>query len=87
MCKENLIVKLAFSFYIESENIDDIDEQFYSDEKRPYYDEASSNDVEIKAFDKYLDVYVELPGYNKKSKVLDHLKEAKQDHDGKLIVT
>ena len=38
MGKDDLIPELAFSFNIESDKIYDINEEFYSDGKRPDYD-------------------------------------------------
>ena len=38
-----------------------MNEGFYLDSNRPDYSEATSNDVDSKSFDKFLDVYVELP--------------------------
>ena len=55
------------------------------DGKRPDYDEATYNNVEIKEFDKFMGMYVELPGDKKESKVLGHVKERQLDHNGKLI--
>ena len=65
MSKDYIISQLALSFDIESEKIGGINEEFYSDRKRPACDEASSNDVESESFDKFLGVYVELPGDDK----------------------
>ena len=58
MAKDNIISQLAFSLDIESGDIDDIKEGFYSYITRPDYSESLSNNVESKSFDKYLDVYV-----------------------------
>ena len=55
--------------------------------KRPDYDEAQSNIVGRKEFDKFLGVNVELPGDDKESKVLARVRGKKRDHDGKLIET
>ena len=85
MGKYNIISQLALVFDIESDNIDNINEEFHSNGKGPEYDEAPSNNVESKSFNKFLGVYVELPGDEKESKVLARVKEQKQDYGGKLI--
>ena len=48
-------------------------------------DDAPNSDVEITAFDKFLGVYVTLPGDDGESKVLARVKYIKRDHDGALI--
>ena len=87
MGKDDLIPELAFSFNIESDKIYDINEEFYSDGKRPDYEESPSNDVENEVFERFMGVYVELPGDNRESGVLAHMKERKQDCNGNLIGT
>ena len=74
MCKGDLIPQLALSLDIKSDKIDNINEDFYLDGKRPDYDEATYNNVESEEFDKFLVVYVELPRYKKESKVLARAK-------------
>ena len=74
MGKDDLIPELAFSFNIESDKIYDINEEFYSDGKRPDYDEAPSKNVEIESSNKLLGVYVELTEYDKESKLLARVK-------------
>ena len=74
MCKGDLIPQLALSLDIKSDKIDNINEDFYLDGKRPDYDEATYNNVESEEFDKFLVVYVELPGDKKESKVLARVK-------------
>ena len=44
--KDDLISQLAFLFDIESDNIDNINEELYSYRKRPDYDEEPSNYME-----------------------------------------
>ena len=48
-------------------------------------DDATNSDVESTAFDKFLGVYVMLPGGDSESKVLARVKDQKRDHDGALI--
>ena len=48
-------------------------------------DNAPNSDVASTAFDKFLGVYVTLPGDNGESKVLARVKDRKIDHDGALI--
>ena len=43
--------------------------------------------MESEEFDKFLGVYVELPGDKKESKVLARVKKQKRDHNGKFIGT
>ena len=74
MCKGDLIPQLALSLDIKSDKIDNINEGFYLEGKRPDYDEATYNNVESEEFDKFLVVYVELPGDKKESKVLARAK-------------
>ena len=64
MGKDGIISQLILSLYIESDKIDYINEEFYSEVKRPDYDEAPSNYVESESFDKFLSRYIELPGDN-----------------------
>ena len=80
MCKGDLISQLAFSLDIKSYKIENINEEFYLDSKRPDYDEATYNNMDSKEFDKFLGMYVELPGEKKESKVLDRVKERQLDH-------
>ena len=74
MCKGDLIPQFALSLDIKSDKIDNINEDFYLEGKRPDYDEATYNNVESEEFDKFLVVYVELPGDKKESKVLARAK-------------
>ena len=60
MGEDDIFSQLALSFNIEIDKIGYINKDFYSDGKRPDYDEAPSNYVKIKSFDKFLGVYVEL---------------------------
>ena len=87
MGKDDIISQLKLSLDIESDNIDYINEEFYSDGKRPDYEESPSNDVENEVFERFMGVYVELPGDNRESRVLAHMKERKQDCNGNLIGT
>ena len=82
MGEDDLISKLAFSFDIERDKIDNINEEFYLDVKSHNYDEARSNDVESEAFHKFLCVYIKLPRDDKYSKVLYHV--GKKDNNGKF---
>ena len=87
MVKDNIISQLTLLLEIESDKIDDINEEFYLDGKRPEYAESPSNIVYSKAFDKILGVYVELPVDEKSSKVFTRIKEQKRYQHGKLIGT
>ena len=48
-------------------------------------DDAPNLDVERTTFDKFLGVYVTVPGGDGESKVLARVKDQKIDHDGALI--
>ena len=48
-------------------------------------DDAPNLDVESTPFDKFLGVYVTLPGDDGASKVLARVKDRRRDHDGALI--
>ena len=48
-------------------------------------DDSPNLDVESTAFDKFLGVYVTLPGDDGESKVLARVKDQKRYHDGALI--
>ena len=48
MREDDLISKLAFSFNIKSDKIDNINKEYDLDNKRPDYDEALSKDVKSK---------------------------------------
>ena len=61
MDRDDLISQLTLSLEIESDKIDDMNEEFHQDNNRPNYDEAPYEDVESEAFNKLLCVYVELP--------------------------
>ena len=87
MDKDDLISQHAFSLEIVSENIEDNKEGFCLDGKIPEHDEAPYNNMESKAFNKFLGVYVELTGDNKESRLLASVEEIKLDHDVKLIGT
>ena len=87
MYEGDLISQLTFSLDIESDKIENINEKFYLDIKRPDQYEATYNDVEIKVFDNCLGVYFELPEDEKESKVLARVRERKRYHNGKLIGT
>ena len=65
MGKKDLISHLTLSLDIESENINDINKKFYWNIKSPDNEKAQCSDVEIEAFNKFLGVNVELPGYGK----------------------
>ena len=74
MDRDDLISQLTLSLEIESDKIDDMNEEFHQDNKRPNYDEAPYEDVESEAFNTFLGVYFELPGDEKYSKVLACVK-------------
>ena len=62
-----------------------MDEEAASDPGIPYIDETPTNDIESTELDKFLGVYMEIPGDDGESKVLAKVKDRKRDHDGKLI--
>ena len=77
--------QLAYCFDLSEDSLNESNDTVFSDIDRPDMDEAPSNDVESKEFDKFLGVYVELPGDDGESKVLSRVKNRKRDHDGKLL--
>ena len=77
--------QLAFSFDLEPHDIDILKEEAASDPEIPHIDETPTNDIESTEFDKFLGVYMEIPGDDGESKVLAKVKDRKRDHDGKLI--
>ena len=77
--------QLAFSFDLEPHDIDILKEEAASDPEIPHIDETPTNDIESTEFDKFLGVYMEIPGDDGGSKVLAKVKDRKRDHDGKLI--
>ena len=50
-----------------------------------HIDETPTNDFESTEFDKFLGVYMEIPGDDGGSKVLAKVKDRKRYNDGKLI--
>ena len=51
----------------------------------PHIEDSPTDDVESSEFNKFLGIYVELPGNDDESKVLERVKNRKRDHDGRLI--
>ena len=85
--KDDIESQLSFCFDVNSAEINDSKEEAASDRNIPYMDDSPSDDVESTAFDKFLGVYLELPGGDGESKVLARVRERKRDHDGRLIGT
>ena len=87
MDEDDLETQLSFCFDLPSIDINDSEENAASDDNIPYMDDSPTDDVESSEFDKFLGVYLELPGDDGESKVLARVKDRKRDHDGKLIGT
>ena len=79
--------QLAFTFDLKESDItdDELEHEAASDPNRPHMDDAPTQDVSSEAFDKFLGIYVELPGDDGASTVLGRVKNRKRDHDGALI--
>lgn len=58
MGKDDLIPQLKLSSDIESDNVDNINEEFYLDNKRPAYYESPLTNMASESFNKFLSVYV-----------------------------
>ena len=84
MDDDDIAEQLSYCFELDKEQLNET-EHCSDDPDRPDYDDAPTDDVESKAFDKFLGVYVELPGDDGESTVLARVKDRKRDHDGKLI--
>ena len=82
---EDIKEQLSYNFDLKESDIYDSKEVAVSDKNRPDMDDAPNSDVESTAFDKFLGVYVTLPGDDGESKVLARVKDRKRDHDGALI--
>ena len=82
---DDALQQLSFNFDVEIDDIDDSNEEAKSDGERPEMDDAPNSDVESTEFDKFLGVYIELPGDDAESKVIARVKDRKRDHDGALI--
>ena len=82
---EDIKEQLSYNFALKESDIDDSKEVAISDKNRPDMDDAPNSDVESTAFDKFLGVYVTLPGDDGESKVLVRVKDRKRDHDDALI--
>ena len=83
--EDDIEQQLTYCFNLDSDDLNDTEAKAHSDKHRPDIDDAPTNDVESEAFDKFLGVYVELPGDDGESKVLARVKNRKRDHDGGLI--
>ena len=77
--------QLSYNFDLKDIDIDEYKEVAVSDKNRPDMDDAPNSDVDSTAFEKFLGVYVMLPGDDGESKVLARVKDLKRDHDGSLI--
>ena len=84
---DNLEQQLAFSFDLKESDLNECEAEHEaaSDPARPDMDGAPTYDVQSEAFDKFLGIYVELPGDDGESKVLGRVKNRKRDHNGELI--
>ena len=60
MSEDDLISELSLSFDNESDKIDNINEDFYSNGNRPEHNVATYNYVERKSIDKFLGLYLEI---------------------------
>ena len=85
MDDDDITAQLSFCFDIKPDDIDSSNEPAASISEIPFVDDAPTQDVESTAFDKFLGLYVELPGEDGESKVLARVKERKRNHDGKLM--
>lgn len=85
--KDDIKAQLSFCFDLQPHNIDSIDEEVSDDTEISFMDDPPTNDVESTEFDKFLGLYLELPGDDGESKVLAKVKDRKRDHDDKLIGT
>ena len=81
LTKQILSVKLG----IVSIWIDKSDEDVKQDSERPEYDDAPNMDVESEMFDKFLELYVEIPSLDGEVKIQRRVKGRKRDSDRKLI--
>ena len=77
--------QLSYNFDLKESDIDDSKEVAVSDKNWLDMDDAPNLDVQSTALDKFLGVYVTLPGDDGESKVLARIKDRKIDHDGDLI--
>ena len=79
--------QLAFTFELKESDLNDnqLEHEAASDPHRPEMDNAPTNDVDSDAFDKFIGIYLELPGEDGESKVLGRVMNRKRDHDGVLI--
>ena len=75
----------SYNFDLKESDIDISKEVAVSEKNRPDMDDAPNPVVESTTFDKFLGVYVTLPGYDGESKVLARVKDRKRDHDSVLI--
>ena len=82
---EDIKEQLSYTFDIKESDIDYSKEVAVSDKNRLDMDDVPNSDVESTASDKFLGVYVTLPGNDGESKVLARVKDRKRDHDGDLI--
>ena len=84
---DNLTAQLTYTFDLQESDLNEheLEREAASDPNRPHMDEAPTHDVSSDAFDKFLGIYVELPGDDGGSTVLGRVKDRKRDHDGALI--
>ena len=77
---DNIESQLAFTFDLKESDLNEseLEHEAASDPHRPHMDEAPTNDVNSEAFDKFLGIYLELPGDDGESKVLGRVKNRKK---------
>ena len=85
MDSNDLESQLSFCFDIKHSDINDDKEEAASNMEIPHIEDSPTDDLESSEFDKFLGIYVELPGDDGESKVLGRVKNRKRDHDGRLI--
>ena len=73
---EDIKDQISYNFDLKERDIDDSKEVAVSDKNRPDMDDAPNSDVESTDFDKFLGVYVTLPGKDSESKVLARVKDS-----------
>ena len=87
MDSNDLESQLSFCFDLKQSDINNSNEEAASNMEIPNIDDSPSDNVDSSEFDKFLGIYVELPGDDGESKVLGRVKNRKRDHDGRLIGT
>ena len=78
---------MTFCFYLQPQDIDNSGEETISDTYIPFVDDSPTDDIESPEFDKFLGVYVTLPGDDRESMVLARIKNRKRNHECELVET